>query len=203
MSRQQSFSKEYGEISFSWGENHTGDIKLNKLAHTIHGELLAVSMITEQIRVKQIRAALTSNDSKKVRAFVSDCRTNEKGRDGWMARTPGILHLSAEGYIIYSSKLGYGLAHCLLVTKTPGFMMVANDDTLWTELKSSRFTTPLLREWVPYIATKLREIGRLYDAYTLNCQCGALTVTTQKLDEIVIAGITSGEIAISPVVLAA
>ena len=30
-------------------------------------------------------------------------------------------------------------------------MKVVTAESLWQELKSDRFTTPLLREWMPYI----------------------------------------------------
>jgi hypothetical protein len=198
MARQQ-FSENWGELEATWGENSTGPVKFNRLAHTNVGELLAVSLITEQIRVKQLRAALALNAgvSSKMNVFVSDCKTREDGADEWTARTPGKLHVSSEGYFVHNHKLGHGLAHCVLVTRTPGFMMIVNEETLWQELNTSRFTTPLLREWVPYLANQLRQIGRLRNALTYNCQCGVLSVSTRKLDEIVVQGLVSGEITIS------
>jgi len=97
---------------------------------------------------------------------------------------------------VYSHKLGYGLAHAVFVTKSPGFMMIVTEESLWQELNTTRFTTPILREWIPFIDRKLREISRLENAHVYGCQCGILSATTSKLDEIVIEGLSKGKISI-------
>jgi hypothetical protein len=75
-------------------------------------------------------------------------------------------------------------------------MMVVTDESLWQELNTTRFTTPILREWIPFIDRKLRECNRLENAHVFNCQCGILSATTAKLDAIVIDGLKSGKISI-------
>lgn len=82
------------------------------------------------------------------------------------------------------------------MTKAPGFMMVVTEEMLWRELNSPRFTTPILRAWVPYLEAELRACNRLEDAHVFNCKCGILAVTTPKLDEIVIDGLSKGKILI-------
>jgi len=74
--------------------------------------------------------------------------------------------------------------------------MVVTEESLWQELNTTRFTTPILRKWMPYIETKLRECNRLEDAHVFSCRCGILSATTKKLDEIVIAGLRDGSITI-------
>ncbi len=197
MSKQQ-FGEGFGEAEFSWKDGGTGPMKFNKIAHTSNHELLMVSLVAEQQHVKQLRAALVpvKGAAPKVTIEGADIKTNVIGREDWQAQYPGKLRPSVEGYSIWSHKIGYGLAHALIVTKTPGFMMVVTEGTLWLELCTTRFTTPILREWMPYIEKQLRACSRLADAHTFNCQCGVMTASTKKLDDIVIAGLTTGDIVI-------
>ncbi len=92
--------------------------------------------------------------------------------------------------------MGYGLAHALFLTRMPGFMKVVTPESLWQELKSVRFTTPLLKEWVPYIEERLRADELLEDAHVFNCHCGVLSALTTHLDEIVSEGIQQRQILI-------
>ncbi len=73
---------------------------------------------------------------------------------------------------------------------------IVTEESLWQELNTTRFTTPILREWIPFIDRKLRECNRLENAHVYGCQCGILTATTTKLDEIVIGGLKDGDIVI-------
>lgn len=88
------------------------------------------------------------------------------------------------------------MAHALFVTKAQGFMMVVTADSLWRELNTTRFTTPLLKEWVPYIEKRLRTDNLLEEAHVFNCTCGILSATTSKLDEIVTDGLKKRHITI-------
>jgi hypothetical protein len=187
----------FGDVEFVWKDGGTPGCKFNRIAHSGRSELLMISVIAETQRVKQIRAALVPSQKKGgngLSIIAGGVKTNVPGYEEWHERTPGRLNPSAEGYYCYQHKLGYGLAHALFVTKTPGFMLVMSEESLWRELKSDRFTTPLLREWMPYLDTQLRENNRLEDAHCYDCHCGILSVTTAKLDEIVLDGLKTGQI---------
>ena len=67
---------------------------------------------------------------------------------------------------------------------------------LWQELNDVRFTTPLLREWLPYIEGQLRDHELLENAQVFNVSCGILNLNTDALDRIVSEGIKSGAIGI-------
>ena len=73
-------------------------------------------------------------------------------------------------------------------------MKIVSDETIWQELTDTRFTTPILREWVPYIAREMRSREILEEAHCFNCNCGYMSATTQSLDEIVSEGLKAGEI---------
>ena len=186
----------YGEIEFLWKDGGTPGVKFNKIAHSGRSELLMFSIIAETQRVKQIRAALVPDKKGKSRvsASASGIKTNIPGREEWYACTPHRLNPSAEGYLCYQHKIGYGLAHAVFVTKSPGFIMIVTEETLWRELNTTRFTTPILRQWMPYIEKALRDCNRLEDAHVFNCHCGYLSATTAKLDEIVVQGLIEGKI---------
>jgi len=191
-------SERFGTIEFSWREGGTPPLKFNKIAHSGRSELMMVSVICETQYVKSIRAALVPDKkgSSRVSAVAGGVRTNIPGREDWYASIPGRLYCGSDGYHVYSHKLGYGLAHAVFVTKSPGFMMIVTEESLWQELNTTRFTTPILREWIPFIDRKLREISRLENAHVYGCQCGILSATTSKLDEIVIEGLSKGKISI-------
>jgi hypothetical protein len=190
----------FGDIEFTWRDGGTPSSKFDKIAHSGKSELLMVSLFAETQRIKQIRAALVPSSSGKTKDRISitagGVRTRRPGDPERMGNQPGRLTPSSEGYLCYQHKLGYGMAHAIFVSKAPGFMLVLSEPALWRELKSTRFTTPLLREWMPYIEAELRGINRLEDAHCYGCHCGLLTATTQKLDEIVVQGLSEGRVII-------
>jgi hypothetical protein len=191
MSRTDQEQPRWGEIEFTWKDGGTPGIKFDRLAHSGRRELLMFSCVAEAQRIKQIRAALCASETTKsqVRAIAAGVQTNVPGREAWYANTPGTLVPTSDGYVVHTHKLGFGMAHALFVTKAQGFMMVVTADSLWRELNTTRFTTPLLKEWVPYIEKRLRADNLLEDALVFNCTCGILSATTSKLDEIVTDGL--------------
>ncbi len=191
-------SERFGTIEFSWKDGGTPPLKFNKIAHSGRSELMMVSLIAETQYVKSVRAALVPDKkgSSRVSVVAGGVKTNVPEREDWYASMPGRLYCGSDGYHVYTHKLGHGLAHAVFITKAPGFMMVVTEESLWQELNTTRFTTPILREWIPFIDRKLREISRLENAHVYECQCGILTATTTKLDEIVIDGLKSGDIII-------
>ena len=165
------------------------------LAHVSNAKLLRLlSIFTDQMRVKAIRAILCGGA--KAIANASGVKVNQQGGESWRAHMPGRLTPTADGYRVHTHKLGYGMAHALFITRMPGFMKVVTEESLWQELNDVRFTTPILREWVPYIETTLRYEERLEDAHPFNCKCGILTATTQSLDKIVSEGLQQRELII-------
>ena len=181
----------FGGISFDGKDIGIAEVPFDKLAISGRGELLLLSIFTDQMRVKAIRAVLCGGA--KATANAGGVKVNRAGDEAWRAHTPGRLSPTCDGYFVYTHKLGFGLAHALFITKMPGFMKVVTTESLWQELNSARFTTPLLREWTPKIEEALRKTDRLENAFTFNCNCGILSATTDSLDEIVSVGI-EGEI---------
>jgi hypothetical protein len=64
-------------------------------------------------------------------------------------------------------------------------------------LNQERFTTPLLRGWLPYVRKELELKSLLSRCHTLDCTCCVLTATSADLDAIVEFGLKNGLIAIT------
>lgn len=188
----------YGQIEMTWRDGGIPACKFDKIAHSARSELLMVSLVAETQRIKAIRAALVPNpkNNSRVSIIAAGVKTGLPDAEEWYKSSPGRLNPSAEGYICHQHKLGYGLGHALFVTKAPGFMIVLSEEALWRELNNTRFTTPLLRGWMPYIERQLRAINRLEHAHVYGCRCGILTATTPCLDEIVVEGLRARDITI-------
>jgi hypothetical protein len=189
-----------GEIEFQWKGGGTPAVKFDRIAHSGRRELLMVSLIADGMRLKQLRAALcgTEKSRENTTATADGIKTNQPGNEHYYASVPGYLKLSPDGYQMFQHKLGYGMSHAMFISRTPGFMMVVTPESLWRELNSTRFTTPILREWMPYLDRELRACQKLEDAHVFNCKCGLLTATTSALDKIVIDGLAKGKIHITP-----
>lgn len=187
MSRHDEEQPKFGDVEFQGKDFSTPAVKFDKLAISGRGELLLISLVADTQRVKQIRAILCGGAKATIQA--GGIKVNQPGKEHWYAHSPGRLFPTEDGYQVFTHKLGYGMAHALFVTRMPGFMKVVSEESLWQELKSTRFTTPILREWMGHIEERLRDEERLEDAHVFNCRCGILSATTQKLDEIVSEGL--------------
>jgi hypothetical protein len=64
------------------------------------------------------------------------------------------------------------------------------------ELKQERFTTPLLRGWLPHICKELENQNVLVRSYTLDCTCCLMAATSADLDAIVEGGLKNGTLSI-------
>lgn len=110
------------------------------------------------------------------------------------------------GYRSYSQALGLNSWHMVLVTKRPGFLASVDEETIWRELCSPRFTTPILRAWTPYLLERLKEgywsrrTGRgnagIIEADAWGCSPGILVADDAKLDKFVTEGLKQGSISI-------
>ena len=188
--------KRFGDIEMVGKDIGVPPTPFDKIAVGGRGELLLVSLVAETQRVKQIRAILCGGARATIQA--AGVQLSRPGDEPWQAHSPGRLFPTPDGYQCHTHKLGYGLAHALFITRMPGFMKVVTPESLWQELNGTRFTTPVLRAWVPYIEKRLRDDGLLEDAHGFNCRCGVLSALTKHLDAVVSQGLADRQIAISP-----
>jgi hypothetical protein len=175
--------------------------RYNRLACTRRGEILLLSLIGNSADIKRVRACMLGGA--KVGIQAAGAKIKQASQEDWQAANPGHIHATEEGYEFHKHKIGYGMEHALFLTRAPGFMRVVSPNSLWHELQKDRFTTPLMPEWMPYIEAKLREKEYLTEAFTYNCSCGLLSMTTPQLDEIVEKGIRTRKLLIPSTTLSA
>ena len=152
--------------------------------------LVFISLVAFSQDVKAIRAAFAAGlDSPMRLKNVTLSKDDE-------STVPGAVWPSLGGYRIDAHRLGFGSIHALFTCRQQGFLPNDSDDALWQELKQERFTTPLLRGWLPYVRKELELKSLLSRCHTLDCTCCILTATSADLDSIVESGLKNGLISI-------
>ena len=177
----------WGEMEIQGKDIAIPAVKFDRLAVGGRGELLLVSLVAETQRVKQVRAILGGGAKATIQA--DGIKLRRPGDEPWQARPPGRLYPTPDGYQCQTHKLGFGLAHAMFITRMPGFIKVVTPESLWQELNGTRFTTPILKEWMPFIEDRLRADYHLEEAHVFNCLCGVLAATSKTLDAIVSQGL--------------
>jgi hypothetical protein len=186
--------KEFGNIEFQGKDISTPPFQFDRLAISGRGELLLVSLVAPTQNIKQIRAIL--NGGAKALVMAGGVKVNQPSREEYYAHSPGKLTPSADGYQTFTHKLAYGQGHALFLTRSPGFMKVVTTESLWQELNNVRFTTPLLKEWMPYLGKALRADDLLEEAHVFNCSSGILSASTRHVDDIVSLALRDGHLRI-------
>jgi Type III restriction enzyme, res subunit len=161
-------------------------IRCDALALT-NNEMLLMSVAGPETSVKALSAGLRASgrDQRHVEysAQVGEIAGSQLGR-------------SQEGYRIYRTKLPYGLWHILCLAKRNGFLPALTDESLWQYLLTGQFTTPLLRDWMPWLRRRMREQGLLLELTQVGCDAGLLLIDSDTLDKLVSEGIKKGELSI-------
>lgn len=151
-------------------------------------EVLLLSVVGSETGVKALTAGLRSSgrDQKRIDYTVHLGNVNETH-----------LTKSPDGYRIYRAKLNYGLWHVLCLAKRDGFLPVVSDETLWQHLQSHRFTTPVLREWIPWLCREMTTKGIIAPLTQSGCRAGLVLADTEILDGLVGDGSRKGHLTIS------
>ena len=140
-------------------------LKLVQFATTyIEGEktIALVSVAGPQTAVKSFAAALNENVKLK-------CRLHDVGFKiaGDLSETPvsqyvDYVHAPGQGkYKIGWHRLPFNGVHCTARLKDESLLPALTDESLWCFLNGPRFTTPLLRSWMPYLRQALKDEGQL------------------------------------------
>lgn len=104
---------------------------------------------------------------------------------------------SDAGYVVHRQKLDYDTWHLLAVSRFEGLMPAVSEEALWQELRSERYTTPLLKRWLPWLQGRLIQENLLRPLDCFQCQAACLSGgTAVRLDELVSEGISEGHLEI-------
>lgn len=151
-------------------------------------EILLLSVSGSETAVKALTAGLRSStlDQKRIEYTAHLGCVNE-----------ALLTKCPEGYRVYRAKLSYGLWHVLLLARREGFLPAVTDETLWQLLQSPRFTTPLLRQWVPWLGQEMRRKGIIVQLTQSGCDAGLILADNDMLDDLVRQGVKRRHLAIN------
>lgn len=143
-------------------------------------EILLLSVAGSETAVKSLTAGLrsSSKDQKRIEYTVHLGNVHET-----------LLSKCPDGYRVYRTKLGYGIWHVLCLAQRDGFMPVVTDETLRRLLQSPRFTTPLLRQWVPWLGQEMRKKGAIVQLTQSGCDAGLMLADDDTLDDLVRQGL--------------
>ena len=101
-----------------------------------------------------------------------------------------------DGYSVYKHRASLNHWHFVAISKKKGLLTCMDEAALWQELRSERFSTPLLRAWAPYMVEQLKERGLLEPLEGFGCEAGMLTADSNDLDQIVTEGLFNRQIVI-------
>lgn len=151
------------------------------------GEVLLLSVLGPETSVKAMTAGLRSSgrDQKRIDYSVQ----LDDLKQGHVFKCP-------DGYRVYRSKLDYNLWHVLCFAKRSGFVPTFTEETIWQLLQGPQYTTPILREWMPWLCREMKKQGYIVDLDQRGCQAGLVQLDSAKLDSLVSDGLRSKQIAI-------
>ena len=154
-------------------------LKADKFAQFNDGSVAIISAAGQIQAVRAMAAAMQSNNSY--------CSLTCGGATG---------HKHGSGYLAKRHRLAYSFGQVVLISKEPSLLPNVTDLGLWQVLKGLRYTTPLLRSWVPWLRGELLRTDRLQMLRADGCAPGQLTITDAELDELVSFGVNRGHLKI-------
>lgn len=157
----------------------------------------AIALLDVGYREFQVQAISMAGDSTAIKAACAVLHTK-----GWskleLHDIPGISPYSKcsrdpdQKFRTFKTQLARGVWHCVAIANRTDLLLSNDDDTLWSVLRSGRFTTPLLRSWTPWIREQLEQSGELSPLNCWECDAALLTAETELLDQIVSHGVACG-----------
>lgn len=155
--------------------------------------ILAVSFVGPSTSCRAILAALRSGKSSSATFNVIR----------YALFSNVILRQHLGGYDVRVSQVKCGnlkATHVVAVAKDDRIVLSDSDDSLWNSIRSDRFTTPVLRSWVPWIRETVKSSPAYGSCRILGKASGFQTdvcvfrCTTERLDDIVSTGIKDGHL---------
>jgi len=169
------------------GKETSLTLKCNQIAYDVTASstpLLLASVAGPSSSIKALRVSLTSKT--KVEMVFSHPERNVYPR----------LSRHDSGYEIYLTKLPFNTWHMLAIAKRDGLLTGMTDDHLWSALRKDSVTTPMLREWLPYIREELDLANYLSPLQCFGCEAAVIDCSVEQIDQIIARGVQSGNIRI-------
>lgn len=172
----------------SWAEDYGGWLKMQRRHPRQSPGLVLLSVTGPDTAVKSVRATLYQPSVEA--AFVLE---GDEGRHQMVKARAGFDGIPV-AYNAAKVKLASGIIHMVAVAKIPGLMPTMSDDHLWSELTSPRYTTPLLRTWIPWLKESMIQSGNIIVAQGFASTVGVLRIEPDELDALVSRGVKQGHL---------
>ena len=170
----------------AWASEYGGKMNVRRRYLQDCPGLLMVSATGPDTAVKSVRATLYEPDVEA--EFVLE--TNDKIER--MVRAKIDFDGKPVVYGAAVTKLAPGVIHLVALAKIPGIMPDMTDDHLWAGLTGPRYTTPLLRSWIPWLKEVMIQGGSIVATEGFASAVGVLRVEPDELDAMVTMGVKEG-----------
>jgi hypothetical protein len=173
--------------AIAWSDEYGGRIRRRR-RHLDGPGLLMLSATGPDTAVKSVRATLYQPDVDAEFLLETDDSIERmlKARIAQDGRSVS--------YTAAVAKLVPGAIHLIALAKIPGLMPNMSDDHLWAELTSPRYTTPLLRAWIPWLKRAMTSDGGIVVAKGFASSVGVLKTEPDELDALVALGVKEGHL---------
>ena len=184
------------------GEREIGRLTLNtkESQFTVHCDALATYTSWCGTRSTEVKLLSVAGPATSIKAIGAALHTGGKSVY-FTARDCGDIReydkYRPDGkWEVYRTHLGCNTYHLVGWSKDEGFLATVSREALRRELVSSRLTTPLLTtaDWIDYLIQRLKEARRWTEYKCFGCCCAGVLLDDTALDEIVTAGVRSGEL---------
>jgi hypothetical protein len=167
----------------AWAAEYGGSVRIHRRHSRDYPGLLLVSATGPDTAAKAVRATLYQPDVEA--EFVLEIGdTTER-----LVRAHSDFNGKPVGYTAAVAKLAPGVIHLVALARIPGLMPNMSDDHLWAELTGPRYTTPLLRPWIPWLKETMTKGNGIVVAKGYAAEVGVLKTDPEALDEIVSQGV--------------
>ncbi|MBY0513157.1 MAG: hypothetical protein K2P78_04505 [Gemmataceae bacterium] len=167
-------------------------LKCSQFAWTVNNQVAVVSFVGPQTAVKSLAAALNQNSPLTMKVYGG---STDQGRR--ISEYDTFTRLGNQGsYRCTMHRLPYNTVHCTALTKAPGFLPCVTEEAVWHVLQSARYTTPVMREWIPWLMREMEEQDQIIRLPAFQCAPGMLSIDSDSLDELVSRGLKSGALVI-------
>jgi hypothetical protein len=93
-------------------------------------------------------------------------------------------------------RLEYGMFHMVAIANMPNLIVNVNEEAIWQHLEKTT-TTPLKREWMPWITQVLRATKKITAPEVLHgCNVGTCSANDEDMDAIVKAAVKAKKVTI-------
>ena len=153
-----------------------------------HRHLLLLSATGPDTAVKSVRATMYQPEVE-AEFVLERADTTER-----MLRARITFDGKPVVYTAAVAKLAHGVIHLVALSKIPGIMPNMSDDHLWAELTGPRYTTPLLRSWIPWLKGVMVKGGGIVVTDGFASTVGVLRSEPDELDALVTLGVQEGHL---------